>query len=173
MDRPVSYKIPVFEYAQQLPSDLLETGMSWVWESAGHGPDWSAHDPGLPDREMLTQLTRENGAIFTREFIQSDEEYRRWFVAYGGNSELLNIAPDRAKVRMELEAFSESRQSCLAAILLQVGDSPYEEFVVSPTLSLALQQLLQLWCERLGTAVAQLDRRSGRTLLRRTLLVVK
>lgn len=69
---PLSHKIPLL-FAQQLPDDLLETGMTWVWESVGQGPSWAAYDPGLPDRETLTQLTRENAAIFTREFVQSDE----------------------------------------------------------------------------------------------------
>lgn len=167
---PLSYKIPLFEFAQQLPGDLLGTGMTWVWESAGQGPGWAAYDSGLPDRETLTQLTRENAAIFARESVQSDEEYRRWFVAYGGDGELLDMASNRAEVRKELESFSESRQSRLSALLMQVGDSPYEEFVVSPTATPVLQGLLELWCGRMGTTVDRLDRSPGRTLLRRTLL---
>lgn len=167
---PISYRIPLFEYAERLPADLLETGMSWVWESVGQGPDWPAHDPELPNRKELTELTSENAPIFTREFSQHDGEHRRWFASYGGHSELLKIASDRGKLRTELEAFSESRSNCLAAVMLQVGDSPYEEFVVSRTPSQPLQQLLQVWCKRLGTRVDKLSHWSGRTLLGRTLL---
>ncbi len=167
---PLSYKIPLFEFAQQLPGDLLESGMTWVWESAGQGPDWTAYDPELPDRETLTRLTPANSAIFTREFVQFHAEYRRWFVAYGGNVGLGVIASDKAGVREELEPFSESRESRIGAVLFQAGHSPYEEFVVSPTAPPVLEQLLQIWCERMGTTVDRLDRWSGRTLLRRTLL---
>jgi hypothetical protein len=156
----VCYEIPLFNIAEQLPLELLRTGMWWVWKSVSNLE--------LPDRP-LTLLTPDSAAAFARDFAEHDEEYRRWMLIVGGTngSEQAILDPDALK--KELQAFSESAETRVTAVIFQIGDSEYEEFIVDSALSATLRQLLQGLSEQVGTTPDHLGTSSGERVLKRVL----
>jgi hypothetical protein len=108
--------------------------------------------------------------VFAREFAERDDEWRRWIAVVGVSGDPMKTVLDPARIEKEIHAFSDCGGSRLRAIIVQVGDSPYEEFIVGRMLAPSLLRLLQLWSERLETTVGRLQKRSGKRALKRTLL---
>lgn len=173
-DRPnrrklVCYEIALSTIAQQLPLELLRTGMCWVWESGRNADGTSGCDPALPDRRPLTLLTPDSAVAFAGDFAEHGEEYWRWMLIVGGANAAEQAMLDPDKLKKELEAFSESAETSVSVVIFQIGDSPYEEFVVESVVSPALGDLLQSLSERLGTATNQLKTSSGARVLKTVL----
>ena len=165
----VCYQISLFTIAEQLPLELLRTGMWWVWDSVRNA-DETHRDPALPDLRPLTLLTPDSAAAFAGDFTEHDEEYRRWMLIVGGTNGSGQAVLDPDKLKKELEAFSESAETCVTAVIFQIGDSLYDEFVVDSVPSPAWRDLLQSLSERLGTTMNQLRTSDGKRVIKRVLV---
>ncbi len=158
------FTVALSEVAGHLPADLLGTGLSWVWMSLGQEPG------SLPDRKVLTELTKEDASIFTREFAEyyemSDE--KRYIEIYGGDARLLEVASDRDRLRKEIQAFSELRESCLAAVIAREVDTDFEKVILGNPPPPALQDLLRIWWARLGVTLEP-DHKWSDRIVRETL----
>ena len=95
----------------------------------------------MPDRP-LTLLTSDSAAASAGDFAEHDEEYRGWMLIVGGRngSEHAVLAPD--KLKKEFQAFSQSAETRVTALIFQIGDSEYEELVVDSIPSATLRELL-------------------------------
>jgi hypothetical protein len=159
--KPVCYEIPLDTLAEQLLLELLRTGMWWVWTSCSNLE--------LPDRP-LTLLTPDSAAAFAGDFAEYDGEYRRWMLIVGGTNGSEQAILDPDKIKKELQAFSELTQTCVSAVIFQIGDSPYEEFVVDSVPSRVLRDLLQRLSEHVGTTTNRLRTSSGKNVIKRVLV---
>ena len=164
-DRPnqrklVCYEISLFALVEQLPLELLQTGMWWVWTSCSN--------LALPDRPV-TLLTPDSAAAFAGDFAEHDDECRRWMLIVGGANGTAKAVLDHDRFKKELQAFSEFAETCVSVVIFQIGDSPYEEFVVDSMLSATVRELLQGLSEHVGTTMDRLRTSSGERVLKRVL----
>jgi len=166
---PVCYEIPLSAIAEQLPFELMKTGMWWIWRSSRQADHTPYCDSALPDKRTPTLLTPDSAAAFAAEFAEHDDEFSRWMLVVGGNGSPPGVLLSAAQMQGEIEGFSQAANTSLEAIIFQIGDSPNEEFVVGSVPSPTAMTLLESLAERVGTRLDRLRTTPGRGVLDRVL----
>ncbi|HEY3738826.1 MAG TPA: hypothetical protein VGL53_03230 [Bryobacteraceae bacterium] len=156
---PIDYAIPLSWFDQQLPGDLLETRLYWVWESSRAGK--AAH-AGVPAERRRTALTLALAPEITKEIGEYDGEIGREFVAFA-TAEPIELTA--AQLIAAIRAFAKSGGGPLVAILYQDPAGP-GHFLIAANPLPALSSLLETWAVRLGKPVSQVQQSSGRPLLK-------
>ena len=160
---PIAYQLPLTWFDQQLPHDLLDTGLSWVWESSRGG---KAANPNVPARRPPAILTPELAPMVSAEIGEYDGEVGRAFLAFATAEQLLLDGAQRVNA---IRAFSKSGAGPLVAIIYQAPEGP-SEFFIGRTPPPALTELLETWAARLGKPVNMIAKQPGAALLRRLFL---
>ncbi len=119
---PICYEMPLSAIAEQLPFELLKTGMWWIWRSSRQSDRTPYGDPTLPDERGPTLLTPDSAAAFAAEFSEHDDEFSRWVLVVGGNGSPSEVLSSPARMQNEIKGFSQSANTCLEAIIFQIGD---------------------------------------------------
>jgi len=161
---PIAYQLPLAWFDQQLPGDLLDSGLHWVWESSRGGKVGSR---GVPERRRPTRLTRGMGPALTAELGEYDGDIGRSFIAFA-TEQPMNLGAQQ--LIEAIREFSKSSAGPLVAILFNGDPAGPSEFLVGRTPLPVLSQLLETWAARLGKPVDQISRAPGRALLRRVFL---
>jgi len=87
----------------------------------------------------------------------------------GGTNDTAQAVLDPDRFKKEIQAFSEFTETCVSVVIFQIGDSPYEEFVVDSMPSATLRELLQGLSEHVGTTMGRLRISSGKNVIKRVL----
>jgi hypothetical protein len=103
------------------------------------------------------------------DFVERDDEFRRSLLIVGGGLDNSQAVLDPVQLWKELRGLSEGTETCVSALIFQVGDSPYDEFVIDSTPHKVVSDLLQALSRCLGVTPAAIKRESGRSVLRRVL----
>jgi len=165
------YEIPLLTIAQQLPLELLQADMWWVWTSTRSHPDEAHPDPALPDVRPLTLLTPDSAAAFADDFAEHDDEwYRRWILIVGGTNGSRPAGLDQDELKKELQAISESAETCVSVVIFPIGDSEHEELVVDSKPHENLKELVRGVSERVGVTANRLRTSDGGGVMKRVLL---
>lgn len=167
--RLISYKIDLFLIADRLPVELLKTAMWWIWLSDRQPDGTPRGDRELPDQRPLTLLTPASLGDFVGDFTEHDDESRRSVLIVGGMTDNSEPVLNPELLWKELRGLSEGTETCVSAFILQVGDLPYEEFVIDSMPPKVLSGLLLGLCQRLGVTLDSIKTSSGRSVLRRVL----
>lgn len=160
---PIDYAVPMSWFDQQLPQDLLATGLYWVWESSRGGK--AAH-PGVPSHRPPTALTPALAPEITKEIGEYDGEIGREFVAF---ATVERIELNAAQLLAAIRAFARSGAGPLVAVLYQDPAGPGHFLIASAPLP-TLSDLLETWASRLGKPSTEIQKSSGRSLLKRLFL---
>jgi hypothetical protein len=106
---PVCYEIPLSAIAEQLPFDLMKTGMWWIWRSSRQADHTPYCDSALPDKRTPTLLTPDSAAAFAAEFAEHDDEFSRWMLVVGGNGSPPGVLLSAAQMQGRSKVFHKPR----------------------------------------------------------------
>ena len=161
---PIAYQLPLAWFDQQLPGDLLATGLHWVWESSRGG---RAARPNVPEHRLPAILTQELAPDITAELGEYEGDLGRAFIAF---ATALPMEMRAAELVDAIRKFANTSAGPLQAILYQEPEGP-STFFVGRTPPVALIHLLETWAARLGKPVDGLEKQpKGGAILERIFL---
>ena len=128
-----------------IPS-LVASELSWWWESGRLDPtEDSYNNPHLPYKRPLTHLDLISGQTFLADLHEQNADgYGRWINLFGIDADATEqILSDAHRYEM-LTAFLHEKGP-LHIVVVQVGDSPWENIFVPHQLSKPIQKILGAW----------------------------
>lgn len=148
----VCYELNVFHNRdrplEELPEELFQSGLVWVWTSNGDPVDPSPMTPPLPLLRRWTTLDGETAVDQIRdiEYYVEEEYCGRAIVLVGYRPEaVLELNPSASSVATEITNYAAEMPSPIEIVVTQMGDIPWDYVFVPHSPSSAASTLLRLW----------------------------
>jgi hypothetical protein len=147
-DGPICYRVDLLAgrdsgEVTQVIEQLLNSNMSWYWQSSRSHPPEPQESPRLPEKRDLTPLTRATANSFLEDLGERDlDEYMR-FIALFGFAEELSLVKEQ--LRPLLEDFCAHETGPLRVAIIQIGDSTRAYVFVWHEVTETLEKLLADW----------------------------
>ncbi len=126
---------------------LLSVELSWYWESARSGPpEDSSQYTYLPEERSLTLLDMNNVKTFLDDLSERDiDGYARFIAIFGLDVDASPSSLGSAQFRSMVSNFLKHEEGPIRVVVIQIGDSPWEQVYVTHNPIESVRRLLECW----------------------------
>ena len=140
---PICYEILYFDRNDLLgfADKLFSVNLDWYWMTNGSGDSWP--DNSLASRP-ITKLSPEKLDAFCNDFLERNlSGYNRFISIFGLNKNHQSF--NEEGLNDAIENFSIYEQGPIQIVILQIGDSNYDQIFVPHAIGEQAKKLLESW----------------------------
>lgn len=149
---PICYEVEVLpmndrQSLDKWTSELFDIKLTWYWESGRARPKVKHSQYSyLPEFRPPTILDISTKEIFLDDLSERDvDEYARFIVIFGVDSNSQTPISDVTHLKSALREFLTLERSQIRIIIIQIGDSPWENVFVPHRPAQPVKQVLRKW----------------------------
>jgi YD repeat-containing protein len=150
-----AYELPVFHNRNRpladLPGELMESGLEWLWTSRRDPPDQTYSDPSSPVLRDWQRLLISDATLLLRDIEEENSEnYGRAILMLGSKMDRSDwLLARRERLLGELlKSFTAEMSDVIQIAICQLGDHKFEYVFVPHRPTGEVERLMELWSEK-------------------------